>query len=73
MLVQTNGVSNYDFYAMYPAKAVKSGSGKGHIAFCHNARQTELTTEVMTDEAVGEFQTTADMDCALMIAEENGL
>lgn len=71
--VQTNGVSNYDFYAMYPAKAVKSGSGKDtSLSATMPDRQTASTTEVMTDEAVGEFQTTADMDCALMIAKKTG-
>lgn len=71
--VQTNGVSNYDFYAMYPAKAVKSGSGKDtSLSATMPDRQTASTTEVMTDEAVGEFQTTADMDCELMIAKKTG-
>lgn len=71
--VQTSGVSNYDFYAMYPAKAVKSGSGKDtSLSATMPDRQTASTTEVMTDEAVGEFQTTADMDCALMIAKKTG-
>lgn len=71
--VQTSGASSYDFYAMYPAKAVKSGSGKGtSLSARMPDEQTASTTEVMTDEAVGEFQTTADMDCALMIAKKTG-
>ena len=71
--VQTSGASSYDFYAMYPAKAVKSGSGKGtSLSARMPDEQTASTTEVMTDEAVSEFQTTADMDCALMIAKKTG-
>lgn len=71
--VQVGTADSYDFYAMYPASAVKAGSGNGtSLSATMPVEQIASTTETMNDDAVGEFQTTADMNCALMIAKETG-
>lgn len=71
--VQVGTADSYDFYAMYPASAVTAGSGSGtSLSATMPVNQTASTTETMTDNAVGELQTTADMNCALMIAKETG-
>lgn len=68
--VQTSDASSYNFYAMYPAQFVRSGSGTGtSLSATMPVEQTVSTTETMTDEAVGTLQTAADMNCALMIAK----
>ena len=71
--VRTGAAASYNFYAMYPASAVKAGSGNGtSLSATMPVEQIASTTETMNDDAVGEFQTTADMNCALMIAKETG-
>ena len=71
--VRTGAAASYNFYAMYPASAVKTGSGTGNaLSATMPVNQTASATETMTDSPVGEFQTTADMNCALMIAKETG-
>ena len=71
--VQVGTADSYDFYAMYPASAVKTGSGTGNaLSATMPINQTASATETMTDKPVTELQTTADMNCALMIAKETG-
>ena len=71
--VQVGTADSYDFYAMYPASAVKTGSGTGNaLSATMPINQTASATETMTDSPVGELQTTADMNCALMIAKKTG-
>lgn len=71
--VRTGAATSYNFYAMYPASAVKAGSGTDNtLSATMPVKQTASTTETMTSSPVGELQTTADMNCALMIAEEKG-
>ena len=71
--VQVGTADSYDFYAMYPASAVKTGSGTGNaLSATMPINQTASATETMTDNPVTELQTTADMNCALMIAKETG-
>lgn len=71
--VRTGAATSYNFYAMYPASAVKAGSGTGNaLSATMPVNQTSSTTETMTDSPVGELQTTADMNCALMIAKKTG-
>lgn len=71
--VRTGAATSYDFYAMYPASAVKTGSGTGNaLSATMPVNQTASATETMTDNPVTELQTTADMNCALMIAKKTG-
>lgn len=74
--IQLSDANTYDFYGMYPAQNVKANSGSGHSL---NATmpifQTASTTEIMNSETnvgVGNLETTADMNSALMIAKEAG-
>ncbi len=70
--VQTGTETEYDFYAMYPASAVKENGGTGDIiSATMPIKQTAYCTEIMTPEPVGDIQTTADMNCALMIAKNS--
>ena len=71
--VQLGTAESYNFYAMYPAAAVKAGSGQGNtLSATMPVAQTASTTETMTDNPVSELQTTADMNCALMVATKTG-
>ncbi|WP_300152990.1 hypothetical protein [Bacteroides sp.] len=71
--VQVGTADSYNFYAMYPASAVTAGSGTGNaLSATMPVNQTASATETMTDKPVTELQTTADMNCALMIAKETG-
>lgn len=71
--VQVGTADSYDFYAMYPASAVTAGSGTGtSLSATMPVNQTASTTETMSDSPVAALQTTADMNCALMIAKETG-
>lgn len=71
--VQLSAADSYDFYAMYPSSAVTTGSGTGtKLSATMPVNQTASTTETMTTDPVGELQTTADMNCALMIAKKTG-
>lgn len=68
--VQVGSAPSYDFYAMYPASAVKAGSGEGNtLSATMPYFQTASTDEKMSSAAVGTLQTKADMNCALMIAK----
>ena len=69
--VRTGSATSYNFYAMYPASAVKADSGNGNsLTATMPDKQTASTTEKMSNTAVTELKTTADMNCALMIAKE---
>lgn len=71
--VQVGSAPSYDFYAMYPASAVKAGSGTGTtLSATMPDYQTASTDEKMSATPVGTLQTKADMNCALMIAKETG-
>lgn len=70
--IQLSDANTYDFYGMYPAQNVKANSGSGHsLSATMPIFQTASTTEIMDSETkVGNLETTADMNSALMIAKE---
>ena len=70
--IQLSDANTYDFYGMYPAQNVKANSGSGHsLSAPMPIFQTASTTEIMNSETnVGNLETTADMNSALMIAKE---
>lgn len=70
--IQLSDANTYDFYGMYPAQNVKANSGSGHsLSATMPIFQTASTTEIMNSETnVGNLETTADMNSALMIAKE---
>lgn len=72
--IQLSDANTYDFYGMYPAQNVKANSGSGHsLSATMPIFQTASTTEIMNSETnVGNLETTADMNSALMIAKESG-
>lgn len=72
--IQLSDANTYDFYGMYPAQNVKANSGSGHsLSATMPIFQTASTTEIMNSETnVGNLETTADMNSALMIANEAG-
>lgn len=72
--IQLSDANTYDFYGMYPAQNVKANSGSGHsLSATMPIFQTASTTEIMNSETnVGNLETTADMNSALMIAKEAG-
>ncbi len=72
--IQLSDANTYDFYGMYPAQNVKANSGSGHsLSATMPIFQTASTTEIMDSETnVGNLETTADMNSALMIANEAG-
>lgn len=72
--IQLSDANTYDFYGMYPAQNVKANSGSGHsLSATMPIFQTASTTEIMDSENnVGNLETTADMNSALMIAKEAG-
>lgn len=74
--IQLSDANTYNFYGMYPAQNVKANSGSGHsLSATMPIFQTASTTEIMNSETnvgVGNLETTADMNSALMIAKEAG-
>ena len=72
--IQLSDANTYDFYGMYPAQNVKANSGSGHsLSATMPIFQTASTTEIMNSETnVGNLETTADMNSALMIANKAG-
>ena len=72
--IQLSDANTYDFYGMYPAQNVKANSGSGHsLSATMPIFQTASTTETMNSENnVGNLETTADMNCAFMIAQKDG-
>ena len=70
--IQLSDANTYDFYGMYPAQNVKANSGSGcSLSATMPIFQTASTTEIMNSETnVGNLETTADMNSALMIAKE---
>ena len=72
--IQLSDANTYDFYGMYPAQNVKANSGSGHsLSATMPIFQTASTTEIMNSENnVGNLETSADMNSALMIAKEAG-
>ena len=70
--IQLSDANTYDFYGMYPAQNVKANSGSGHsLSATMPIFQTASTTEIMNSENnVGNLETSADMNSALMIAKE---
>lgn len=72
--IQLSDANTYDFYGMYPAQNVKANSGSGHsLSATMPIFQTASTTEIMNSEInVGNLETTADMNSALMIAKKAG-
>lgn len=72
--IQLSDANTYDFYGMYPAQNVKANSGSGcSLSATMPIFQTASTTEIMNSEInVGNLETTADMNSALMIAKEAG-
>ena len=74
--IQLSDANTYDFYGMYPAQNVKANSGSGHsLSATMPIFQTASTTEIMNGETnvgVGNLETSADMNSALMIAKEAG-
>lgn len=72
--IQLSDANTYDFYGMYPAQNVKANSGSGHsLSATMPIFQTASTTEIMNSENnVGNLETSADMNSALMIANEAG-
>lgn len=74
--IQLSEANTYDFYGMYPAQNVKANSGSGHsLSATMPIFQTASTTEIMNSETnvgVGNLETTADMNSALMIAKKAG-
>ena len=72
--IQLSDANTYDFYGMYPAQNVKANSGSGYsLSATMPIFQTASTTEIMDSEnKVGNFETSADMNSALMIAKKSG-
>lgn len=72
--IQLSDANTYDFYGMYPAQNVKANSGSGHsLSATMPIFQTASTTEIMNSENnVGNLETSADMNSALMIAKKAG-
>lgn len=72
--IQLSDANTYNFYGMYPAQNVKANSGSGcSLSATMPIFQTASTTEIMNSETnVGNLETTADMNSALMIANEAG-
>lgn len=72
--IQLSDANTYDFYGMYPAQNVKANSGSGYsLSATMPIFQTASTTEIMNSETnVGNLETTADMNSALMIAKKAG-
>ena len=74
--IQLSDANTYDFYGMYPAQNVKANSGSGHsLSATMPIFQTASTTEIMNSETnvgVGNLETSADMNSALMIAKKAG-
>lgn len=72
--IQLSDANTYDFYGMYPAQNVKANSGSGHsLSATMPIFQTASTTEIMDSETkVGNLETSADMNSALMIAKKAG-
>lgn len=72
--IQLSDANTYDFYGMYPAQNVKANSGSGHsLSATMPIFQTASTTEIMNSEnPVSNLEATADMNSALMIANEAG-
>ena len=74
--IQLSDADTYDFYGMYPAQNVKANSGSGHsLSATMPIFQTASTTEIMNSETnvgVGNLETSADMNSALMIAKKEG-
>lgn len=74
--IQLSDANTYDFYGMYPAQNVKANSGSGHsLSATMPIFQTASTTEIMNSETnvgVGNLETSADMNSALMIAKKSG-
>lgn len=72
--IQLSDANTYNFYGMYPAQNVKANSGSGcSLSATMPIFQTASTTEIMNSETnVGNLETTADMNSALMIAKESG-
>lgn len=72
--IQLSDANTYNFYGMYPAQNVKANSGSGcSLSATMPIFQTASTTEIMNSETnVGNLETTADMNSALMIAKEAG-
>lgn len=70
--IQLSDANTYNFYGMYPAQNVKANSGSGHsLSATMPIFQTASTTEIMNSENnVGNLETSADMNSALMIAKE---
>lgn len=72
--IQLSDADTYDFYGMYPAQNVKANSGSGYsLSATMPIFQTASTTEIMNSEnKVGNLETSADMNSALMIAKKSG-
>lgn len=72
--IQLSDANTYNFYGMYPAQNVKANSGSGYsLSATMPIFQTASTTEIMNSETnVGNLETTADMNSALMIAKVSG-
>lgn len=74
--IQLSDANTYDFYGMYPAQNVKANSGSGYsLSATMPIYQTASTTEIMNSETnvgVGNLETSADMNSALMIAKKSG-
>lgn len=72
--IQLSDANTYDFYGMYPAQNVKANSGSGHsLSATMPIFQTASTTEIMDSKNnVGNLETSADMNSALMIAKKAG-
>lgn len=72
--IQLSNAPSYNFYGMYPAQAVTEGSGTStSLSAFMPITQIASTTETMSlTKPVTNLQTNADMNCALMIAKENG-
>lgn len=72
--IQLSDANTYNFYGMYPAQNVKANSGSGYsLSATMPIFQTASTTEIMNSETnVGNLETTADMNSALMIAKKAG-
>ncbi len=70
--IQLSNAPSYNFYGMYPAMAVKEGSGTStSLSAFMPITQIASTTETMSlTTPVSDLQTNADMNCALMIAKE---
>ncbi len=71
--VQIGKKESYSFYAMYPAAAVKPNSGiESMISATMPVIQTAISNKEITPDPVRDLTTTADMNCALMIADTTG-